>query len=225
MTDERTLEKIKKCLALSASSNPHEAAAAMRQAQKLMEMHGVSTVDVAVSSVAQHKAKSLTSTSKPKIWETRLARMVGDAFGCHLMWHSARGRDFGAYIFIGIKSKLEVCEYTFQVLQRQLYKQRQAYAAEHKRGWHSKADITGIGDQFAIGWIDSVKETVHKLVVSDEDQAAIQLFLSKEYPSQGKPVALRGHSGDASHQMAGQAAGKGQSLHRPMTTRNNLMLG
>lgn len=40
MNDQRILERIKKCLALSQSSEPHEAAAALRQAQKLMEMHG-----------------------------------------------------------------------------------------------------------------------------------------------------------------------------------------
>lgn len=37
----KVLDKIRKCLALSTSSNEHEAAAALRQARKLMDAHGI----------------------------------------------------------------------------------------------------------------------------------------------------------------------------------------
>ncbi len=46
MTRDKALAKIKKCLALGRSTNPHEAAAAMRQAQKLMAEHGLNDTDV-----------------------------------------------------------------------------------------------------------------------------------------------------------------------------------
>ena len=42
MADDKILDKIKKCLVLASSANEHEAAAALRQAQKLMEAHGIS---------------------------------------------------------------------------------------------------------------------------------------------------------------------------------------
>ena len=42
---DTALAKIKKCLALAASPNPHEAAAATRQAQKLMAEYGLTETD------------------------------------------------------------------------------------------------------------------------------------------------------------------------------------
>ena len=41
MTRDEALDKIKKCLALAASPEAHEAAAALRQAQKLMAQFGL----------------------------------------------------------------------------------------------------------------------------------------------------------------------------------------
>lgn len=41
MNRDQALSKIKKCLALAASANPHEAAAGTRQAQKLMAAQGL----------------------------------------------------------------------------------------------------------------------------------------------------------------------------------------
>ena len=43
---DKILDKIKKCLALSASSNEHEAEAALRQARKMMEANGITDLDI-----------------------------------------------------------------------------------------------------------------------------------------------------------------------------------
>ncbi len=51
--DPKILGKIKKCLALSSSDNPHEAAAAMRQAHALMAAHGVSAEQITMDGAAQ----------------------------------------------------------------------------------------------------------------------------------------------------------------------------
>ena len=40
----KIMDRIKKCLALSASSNEHEAEAALRQARKLMEAHHINAL-------------------------------------------------------------------------------------------------------------------------------------------------------------------------------------
>lgn len=55
--DPKTLSKIKKCLALSSSDNPHEAAAAMRQAKALMDKHGVSANHITMSEIGEATAK------------------------------------------------------------------------------------------------------------------------------------------------------------------------
>ena len=48
MDQEKIIDKIKKCLALAKSDNPHEAATALRQAQKLMEQHNLTEQDISL---------------------------------------------------------------------------------------------------------------------------------------------------------------------------------
>ena len=55
MNRDDALKKIKKCLALGRSASEHEAAAAMRQAQKLMEQFGLREQDVSLADVAEVK--------------------------------------------------------------------------------------------------------------------------------------------------------------------------
>ena len=82
MIDPKILGKIKKCLALSSSDNPHEAAAAMRQAHALMAAHGVSAEQITMADIGEAHANSRTmARNKPAQWEGALAAMVGKAFG------------------------------------------------------------------------------------------------------------------------------------------------
>lgn len=53
MDKNTAIDKIKKCLALSKSDNPHEAAAALRQAQKLMALYKVDALDVSLADVTE----------------------------------------------------------------------------------------------------------------------------------------------------------------------------
>ena len=66
MKNEKVLEKIKKCLRLAKSSNPHEAAAAMRQAQKLMEKYNLTERDVDLTDVemSEHSAGTATRPAR-----------------------------------------------------------------------------------------------------------------------------------------------------------------
>jgi len=50
---ERIIRKIKRCLALSQSSNENEAATAMRQAQSLMYEYRLTEMDVRLSEVGE----------------------------------------------------------------------------------------------------------------------------------------------------------------------------
>ena len=71
MDRKKALEKIKKCLRLATSANPHEAAAAMRQAQALMKEHGVGQADVDMSGVEVSTAVAGSKVT-PAQWESQL---------------------------------------------------------------------------------------------------------------------------------------------------------
>src|SRR3546814_513266 len=79
---ERIIAKIKKCLALSASPEPAEAAAAMRQAQKLMEKYNIDMATVERPEIFEARVHSKMSVSTPKRWEVALVAGICRAFGC-----------------------------------------------------------------------------------------------------------------------------------------------
>jgi len=127
MNRDQALAKIKKCMALGRSANPHEAAAAMRQAQKLMAEHGLSDTDVELSDVSETTCAAALNAPD---WEVFLANVVAQAFGCDVLWTATRKwighkpRRQMAVLFIGVGSHPEIAGYAWQVLDRQCARQR-----------------------------------------------------------------------------------------------------
>jgi hypothetical protein len=119
---DRILGKIKKCLALAASDNPGEAAAALRQAKKLMDKYGFTESQVKLSEV-----KSVQTGKAPPARDraSRLAVLIAEAFSCRLiMHHPSVG---GAFDFIGKGHYPELASYTYSVLWRRLDMESKAF--------------------------------------------------------------------------------------------------
>lgn len=134
MNRSDALIKIKKCLALATSNNPHEAAAAMRQAQKLMQRFDISDADVGITDVSEcaTKARNVEAVN----WEVSLAHLVAKAFSCqvhgkvcHSYTENLRKRRDRRYVFVGVGAASEVAAYTFDVLSRQCAKDRRQHMA------------------------------------------------------------------------------------------------
>ena len=232
--DPKILSKIKKCLALGTSPNPHEAAAAMRQAHALMRQHGVDAHSVSMADIGESRADIRTmARDKPAQWEAKLAATVGRAFGCKLLISKKvlpkeyRGHlNEGAFIFVGQEGQAEVAAYTASVLSRKCKTARQKWIAEHLVGMSigrgGKAQVTRMGDAFAEGWVHSIG----KLVCDFANPTDIEHAINKH-------VAERSGSGEASTRSIkssqfgpgelaaasmGARAAAGESLYRPMRT-------
>lgn len=119
------LAKIKKCLALAKSANEHEAAAALAKARALMDEHGLSMDDVALSEIGEAKAKG-SQTQRPPMWETALCMTVRHALGCKVVLSGD-----GHRIYVGPDPAPAIASYAFSVLFRQLKAARQAYVRRH----------------------------------------------------------------------------------------------
>lgn len=214
--DDRILDKIKKCLALAASGNEHEAAAAMRQAQKLMEQHGVSDRDVLASQAGESGSKA-GAASKPAQWEADLAVSVGEAFGCRVIFTQRYG---GTWVFIGFAVSHEVASYAFAVLARQARKARTNYIATALKRVRRPAAKTARADLFCTGWVRTALSAVTAWTAPPEHEAAVEAFIGVNYPHLGTLKAVdrspRGRLRD--HQLddllRGQIAGKGAVLNR-----------
>ena len=186
MDKDTAIDKIKKCLALAKSDNPHEAAAALRQAQKLMAMYKVDALDVSLADVSEEMVKAQNIAMVD--WETALSNLIAGAFGCKN--YSRHGRKFNGnmrvvrshnIVFVGIGSAPLVAQYAFDVLSRQCGKARRAHiAAQPKRCLPSTK--TARGDEFAYGWVHGVEKLVERFAGDKSNDELIGQYLAKMHP-------------------------------------------
>jgi hypothetical protein len=182
MDRKKILEKIKKCLALSKSANEHEAAAALQKARELMEEYKVTDAEVLTADIQTDKIKA--SAGKPNIWETSLADIVAEAFSCRVIFHSRYNERWeleGNWEFIGLNISPELAKFAFDVLLRQLKRERTAYI-KAKLSRCKRSNKTVRADMFCIGWVASVRALVRKFAKYDPPKA-IEAYVNEKYPA------------------------------------------
>lgn len=183
MNNDRIIEKIKKCLSLAKSSNPNEAATALRQAHKLMELHNLSMSDLRMSDIVEVDAKGFGSKSVK--WEAQLQCAVAQCFGCEALLSSRWNRNLrkreNYCIFAGVKHKAEIAAYAFGVLLRQLKKDRSNYIKQNARYYMTRHDRSAMGDEFALGWVGSVKKIVQHFANpnTNEESALVRTYMER----------------------------------------------
>lgn len=219
MADPKILDRIRKCLALSRSSNEHEAAAALRQARKLMEAHALSESDILALEVAEERARS-GAKSKPALWEAALAQKIALAFGCRLLHAGGRHARHGEWVFIGVGASPEIARYAFDVLVRQVRRARENYL-ERSCPFLSRASKTRRGDLYCEGWVVTVAEKVGEFAAESRHEEAINAYVSKHHNIFMGSARDRnaGRSLGAAEQHAylrGMDAGKEAQIHHGM---------
>ncbi|KAI5914579.1 DUF2786 domain-containing protein [Thauera sp. 2A1] len=218
-SNDRILDKIRKCMALSASSNEAEAAAALRQARALMDKHGISADDVLASEAgfAEVRAGAL---SRPANWEAALAGRVGLVFGCRVIFsRTARGR-LSSWVFIGTGANYDVATYCFDVLFRQVKKAR----AEHIKTALRRCKATTKtrrADLFCEGWVATAVGKLDAMVLGERDQQALDAFIAQRFPSLRDLHAMDRNAGkktlsdrDYNDYAAGRVSGRTAELNR-----------
>jgi hypothetical protein len=177
MDKETIISKIRKCLALSKSANEHEAAAALKQAQALMAKYGVDDAALLAAEASEVDAKSGAKKS-PTGWETMLAHTVSDAFACKILFVS--NWKMGAWRFIGCGPAAEIARYAFEVLLRQIKKERAAFVLSGCKRLKT-INKTRRADLFCDAWVSAVGRQVAQFAGSDKDQMAIAAYMEKNY--------------------------------------------
>ncbi|WP_231409636.1 DUF2786 domain-containing protein [Ralstonia solanacearum] len=182
MDRNTAIDKIKKCLALGQSSNPHEAAAAMRQAQKMMAAYGVSEDELLAAGVTEQWEKS-GATRTPARYEVALASMIAAAFGCELVFASRLSGSVtiqGGYVFIGVAVTSDVAGYSYRVLFRQLRRARTDFIKTALKRCGPK-NKTARADLFCEGWVLSVREMVEAMVPPESHTKAVEAYMRANY--------------------------------------------
>ena len=201
MDKQKVLEKIKKCLALGESANEHEAAQAIRQAQILMKKYGISEIDVELSAVTE---KGVPVAATLPTWHQILISQCAKAFGVecyqHTQWGLAEARFFG----LGIKP--ELAAYAYEVLLRQLKKERREYIKNELKAVRLSRNKTARADQFCTGWVYAIVQKVKEFATEPEEKEVLNHY-HKQLGEMGQAKKRDVHGGSKASREQDLAAG------------------
>ncbi|MFJ7141216.1 DUF2786 domain-containing protein [Pseudomonas protegens] len=173
---ERVIRKIKRCLALSQSSNENEAATAMRQAQSLMREYRLTEMDVRLSDVGEAESQMSRAKRRPT-WDRYLGSIVGEAFGVRSFsfrnWCAATSRVVEREMFVGVNPAPQIAMYAYETLLANLTQARREYVSRVRSGKQRSAySPETAGDHFALAWVSAVQDKIHELVPRGEEDLA-----------------------------------------------------
>ncbi len=222
MSREEAILKIKKCLALSKSSNENEAATALRMAQSLMREF---QVDPDLLDIIEASCES-KATKTPQAWEASLVMTIARAMQCKPIF-STGSSSWGikaSWTFIGVDPAPEVASYTFDVLYRQVIRSRKSFIETTLKRVTVKKNKVARADLFCEGWVASVKHLITDLNIEvptntnerikkhmDQSRGELSSFTPKDR-NKGKTFNDRA----ASDYHAGKQSGKSAKLNQAM---------
>jgi hypothetical protein len=218
MKNRKIIDKIFKCLRLSESNNPNESAAALRQAQRLMDLHGINHEQVKSSEVDTVTVKS--QFVEPPYWLIALSDLIGQAFFCRAYVSRIKNKQSEFY-FIGIGNRVELASYTFTVLQRLLARERRHFVRSLSD--MKKSEKTRRGNVFAQAWLFRIARTIVNFVADPIVEKAIDNYVEQHFgvTNDFKSAAVIPDSRDIAAISGGYKAAEGVSLFRPVNNANN----
>ncbi|WP_430391108.1 DUF2786 domain-containing protein [Dyella sp. 20L07] len=207
------LRKVKACLRLAASSNPNEAAAALRQAQTMMRIHGITHAEA--MDVDEAEVNTRARGAEPARSILLLANLAADGFGAQLIVCREKAWSGGSTVirFYGCDGASEIAAFAFTVLRRQLDTDRLKHIARVRKRGNREAR----GEVFALAWVNAVERLFPEADIDDGKRLSITQFMRARYPeagtSSGRDLTTRGKTRD-DDALAGHVAGLNAKLHR-----------
>lgn len=217
MDNDKIIKKICKCLRLSESANPNEAASALRQAIAMMRKHNISQ-DQVLKPEIQEAATAVKRKSMP-YWLVALANLVAEGFRCRV--YIARKQAVPEFVFIGRDVAPQIASYTFTVLSRLLIRSRFRYmsglTADEEQQLAEEA-LRRQGNVFAQAWLFRVAQTVKDFAANDEGDSAIDDYIQKHYGEVGDYTKQADGTAPEDYDsiLKGMRAAEDVSLYRPV---------
>jgi hypothetical protein len=226
MSPEQALRKVLACLRMASSSNPTEAATALRQARALMEKNGLTEADAHAAGIQESEAVSGFRGGMVPRSMLALANLVADGYRCEVVirqgykpvvrngWPDTQGKT--VIRFFGAGAEPRIAAYAFTVLRRQLQRDKGKHTARVRK----RANKEARGEEFAFGWISAVRALFPRTELPDGHgeaiQAAIRLRCGETRTTTGKEIGKGGRINDNDH-WAGYQAGKQAQLNRAIS--------
>jgi len=213
MDRNKAIDRIRKCLALSKSPNEHEAAAALRQAQKLMQAHGIDPdeveLSVYVSDFVDHNDYEF-ARRKPMIIVCVCAIMT-KAFGVQVVWEaSPTGKHRIRYF--GKKANVLLATHAHTVVYRAVNRAWSQYLKE--KPW-----VKGVRNaraSFVHGWCSQVAEKVADLSPDEEEKEKLDRKKREHYGHDLDAAKIGTRSVYTQLQDEGAVTGRDFSINMPV---------
>lgn len=209
---EKLLSRLKKCMALSASPEPHEAAAAMRHAQALMKELGITEDDLEALEIHDAVIKTREGFGACRVM-SHLVSMVMTAFGVEAVNERNPGSANRLNVrYVGPRDRVVMAEYAHRVVWR-------AVTAAWEAHLEAKPYIKGQAGRrqsFCIGWLSEVRAKVQELAPTASESSAMRKWMDQKYGGALKTVEHKQKSLNASDYYAGKDAAGDFQLHRPV---------
>ena len=218
MTSTRIIDKIKKCLALSASANEHEAAAAIRQAQKLMSQYGLTNIDIELADVSITNINY--TTQKITRWHWWLIVTISSCFGTKAIL--SKGEHIS---FFGVNGSDELAGYAYQVIYRAILNARKRYVETALSKVRKRTNKIGRADAFCEGFVIGVEKVVHDFAVPIPKIITDYIDNKCNIEKSKATIRTKGAANASHDTAAGFNEGINQKLHVPLrgTSPQNLL--
>lgn len=212
---ERHIARIRKLLALSGSTNEHEAAIARHRAEVLMEKYAISQAMLGQAEFGSGDFE--TDTKDRAAWKHKLFGVLGFIFGCATAYYTNRNQKL-TYTFYGKKPNVEIALYICEIVHRSLKNSWRSHLNDLRRQGarptaKTKADFYY---HFAIGVSRKVSEVFQSMTA--QEQASLDKELTEsakltDHIPETRSRAKRGNRRDAAASFAGYQAGQLQNIH------------
>lgn len=213
----KAIDKIKKCLELSNSSNPHEAQVALERAKKLMAKYGINDKDVYISGVFEANTQELVPSKIPT-YMSRLAQRLCNHYGLRVLHSPDKIGDkkVWRFSFYGQKDKAEMAAYAYDVVIRLAEQSRRLYMATLPNYLY-KAEKNKRGDSFILGWIQQATDNISNEEIDNEVQKKIEAYFDKNFGklSKRKSHTRKGANHDRDFKQ-GVKSSEGFNLNKPV---------
>ena len=183
--NKKIIDKIYKCLRLSESGNPNEAALALRQASSLMKKHGINDAQIMAAEVTEG-ATQAGERYNPPFWALALANLVAEAFECRNLILRQYGKN-PEFRFIGLGFKAEVATYSYTVLHRHLSRAIEEFKRSIDSNENDVVEDARRIEVFAQAWLFRVGRTVSEFIGENTDKVVIDEYIEEKY---GETVEL-----------------------------------
>ncbi len=221
----RIAEKVRRLLALSTSSNEHEAAAAAAKAQELLHRYNLSMADVSAAERPDY-GREIVDIGNSASWRGVLLQAIAKPNGAYVV-----GLGAGRYAIIGQPHTIEVCRYLYEYLSREIdrladqaWSRYSGYESSSRR-WKTS---------FRFGAVSIVADRLQRQRQAQEaepesraliirDDAAVKAAVTRYYPRLAQQRVRAGTS--SSGYRAGQQAGASMGLHTGIGATSQRLAG